>query len=186
MKHILCARAYGKCLYYLGCMTLFSGLMWKFLMVLSPPLDSPSSFLASNSYVPAESSCLLLLLGCLLPSWTIENDLSCLNCARVSIVICLARVFQGFFLHRFAPTQVSLKHDLTASLGPILLIYNLLFYQFNSFALEYYWMIHEKERKGTLKIQKSQIMILVLNQSPPSTIPRVCKNRTFWGSPVVK
>ena len=124
-----CVPEGSKCLYYLGCITLFWGLMWKFLMVLSPPLDSPSSFLAaSNSCVPAESSCLLLLLGCLLPSWTIENDLSCLNCARVSIVICLARVFQGFFLHRFAPTQVSLKHDLTASLGPILLIYNLLFY----------------------------------------------------------
>ena len=129
-------------------MTLFSGLMWKFLMVLSPPLDSPSSFLASNSCVPAESSCLLLLLGCLLPSWTIENDLSCLNCARVSIVICLARVFQGFFLHRFAPTQVSLKHDLTASSHPILLIYNLL--EIKTKYWEYYWIIHEKEQKRGL------------------------------------
>ena len=165
MKHILCARAYGKFLYYLRCMTLFSGLMWKFLMVLSPPLDSPSSFLASNSYVPAESSCLLLLLGCLLPSWTIENDLSCLNCARVSIVICLARVFQGFFLHRFAPTQVSLKHNLTASFHPILLIYNLL--EIKTKYWGYYWIIHEQERCGTVpwsrvRVSLKKVLIMVL------------------------
>ena len=168
-------------------MTLFSGLMWKFLMVLSPPLDSPSSFLASNSYVPAESSCLLLLLGCLLPSWTIENDLSCLNCARVSIVICLARVFQGFFLHRFAPTQVSLKHDLTASSHPILLIYNLL--EIKTKYWGYYWIIHEQERCGTVpwsrvRVSLKKVLMVVLIAVPrDAKIPGSFQSFTpgiFW------
>ena len=43
--------------------------------------------------------------------------------------------------------------------------------KFNPIALDYYWIINEKEQNNwTSKIQKSQIMILVLNPSTLSTI----------------